>query len=69
MKSSKMFLLVCALVIYGIITAVVCAAIWNDEASNLFDVAAGLLFAANAYAIYRAAKSIEKTIKENGGIE
>lgn len=69
MKSSKMFLLVGALFIYGIITAVVCGAIWSDKAGNLFDVIAGLLFVANAYAIYRAAKSIEKTIKENGGIK
>lgn len=69
MKSFKMFLLVCALVIYGIITVATCAAVWNVETKHVLDVIAGLLLVANGYVIYCAAKSIEKTIKENGGIK
>ena len=69
MKSSKMFLLVGALFIYGLMTVVTCAAVWSVETKHVLDVIAGLLFAANGYAIYRAAKSIEKTIKENSGIK
>lgn len=69
MKSSKMFLLVGALFIYGLMTIITCNAVWRAETKPILDVIAGLLFAANGYAIYRAAKSIEKTIKENGGIK
>ena len=69
MKSFKMFLLVSALVIYGILTVATCAAVWNVETKHVLDVVAGLLFLANGYVIYRAAKSIEKTIKDNGGIK
>lgn len=69
MKSFKMFLLVGALFIYGLMTIVTCVSVWRAETKPFLDVVAGLLFAANGYAIYRAAKSIEKTIKENGGIK
>lgn len=70
MKSFTLFLNVAALVLYGIITAATCSAVWSDkDAKPVFYVIAGLLLAANTYAIYRRAKEMEKQIKDNGGIK
>lgn len=70
MKSFTLFLNVAALILYGIATITTCSAVWNNrDAKPVFYVIAGLLFLANAFVIYRRAKSMEKEIKENGGIK
>lgn len=69
MKSITLFLNVAALILYGIATIATCSAVWNNkDAKPVLYVIAGLLFLANAFVIYRRAKSMEKEIKENGGI-
>lgn len=69
MKSIKFLLLTAALFFYGIITVVTCAAVWNSKPTAVVAVVAGLLLAANGYAIYRKAMAMKKTIEENGGIK
>ena len=68
MESYKAFLLTAALFLYGLTTVATCAAVWNADTKPVLDVIAGLLLALNGYVIYRRAKSMEKEIKENGGI-
>jgi hypothetical protein len=69
MKSLKFFLLTAALFLYGLITVVTCAAVWGAGQKAVVAVVAGLLLAANGYAIYRKAMAMKKTIEENGGIK
>lgn len=66
MKSFDFFLNVAALFIYGIITVVTCAAVWNAETKDVLDAVAWLMLIANAYVIYRGAKALAEKIKENG---
>lgn len=66
MESYKAFLLTAALFLYGLITVATCAAVWNAETKPVLDVIAGLLLLANGYVIYRKAKALSETIKENG---
>ena len=66
MKSFKFLLLTIALFLYGFITVVTCAAVWNADTKAVLDVAAGLLFALNAFVIYRKAMALSDQIKKNG---
>ena len=69
MKSLKFLLLTTALFLYGFITVVTCAAVWNSKPTAVAAFVAGLLLAANGYSIYRKAMAMKKTIEENGGIK
>ena len=70
MKSITFFLYVAALFLYGIATVATCAGVWNNpDANPALYVIAVLLLLANGYVIFRKAKAMEKTIKENGGIK
>ena len=70
MKSITLLLNVAVLILYGIATIATCSGVWNNhEANPALYVISGLLFLANIYVIYRRAKSMEKEIKENGGIK
>lgn len=66
MKSFKFLLLTIALFLYGFITVVTRAAVWNADTKAVIDVAAGLLFALNAFVIYRKAMALSDQIKKNG---
>lgn len=59
----KDFLKVFSLFIYAMATIATCSAVWNVCASPFLFVCAGLVFAGNAYAIYRIAKSLDLTGK------
>ena len=70
MKSITLFLNVAVLVLYGLATVATCSAVWaNKDAKPVLYVIAGLVLLANAFVIYRRAREMEKTIKENGGIK
>lgn len=69
MKSITFFLLVGALVLYGILTIAVCSAVWNADTKAVLDALAGVLFAANGWVIFRKAMALSKTIKDNGGVK
>lgn len=69
MKSFKFFMLTAALFAWGIVTVATYAWVWNSQPTATIAVVAGSLFAANGYAIFRKAKALSETIKENGGVK
>lgn len=69
MKSFNVLIKTIALFLYGLITVVTCAAVWDSKPKVFISVVAALLLALNGYVIFRKAKAMEKEIKENGGIK
>lgn len=60
MKSLNFLLRVLALFIYGFISVVTCATVWNSRPGVFLSVVAGVLLATNGYVIYRKAMALAK---------
>lgn len=48
------------LFLYGLLTIITCAGVWNYNPEGFVKVCAGLLFAANGISIYCLAKKLKK---------
>lgn len=66
MKSISLLLKTLALFLYGFVSVVVCAGLWNARPGVFLSVLAGILLAANGYVIYRKAKALAAAVKEGG---
>lgn len=60
----KEYIKILLLFIYALVTIATCAAVWNSKPDVSISIVAAILLLANGYLIYRGAKGINLTKKD-----